>query len=248
MSISKVDTATNSASPSTSIAIAKANLSGLSDNDFVFISLMKDDNPGTWVASSGTVGWTITDQATIPISGRINTAIAYKYLTDVSSEPANWSFETTDSEEISAIAIALRGVDSSAPIDASPSHSVFFNDPTPDGEDIITNSGNAWVLTTCQIRSTTVTAFTQPSGFIFDADVYPTNDRAIQCLAHQPQAGAGAVSVGDWAFTDFDVSDDSLVRSIAIKAAPAELLRLPTLPVLPVMPELGRLGDGLGPT
>lgn len=222
MAISFVGAAVGSATGS-SFSVAKADITGLQDGDLVVAIVGKfDDDGGDF---SGPTGWTLTDQQTSTTGDDQRSCYAYKYLTDVASEPTTWDFSVTVTDPKGAVVAAFRGVDSTTPIDATATTTLGTSDMNPAAPDITTVTNGAFVVVMVTlVNGTAVLGYTggAPSGFTLADDVGVDNGTAefFAALAYKEQASAGLVSPGVWTNTGSGTPEWSS-RSIALKPATA---------------------------
>lgn len=214
--IQYVDTATG-AGNGTTVSIAKADLAGLSNNDLVVVALAHNEVAGaggSWTLS----GWTFVSQKTTTLGSDLNTAVAYKVITDVSGEAASWDFAVSASGDKSATAIALRGVNTSSPVDATVVAADGANNNQPDAPDITTNSNGAMVVSALHlIDPASIDMYASAPIGMINAGGSNQNgaDTAFTSIAYKDVPTSGAYAISNWLTDDSNLTSEHHTNTIA---------------------------------
>ena len=199
--ITLVDTATYTVSGIT-LAMAKADLSGLANGDLVVIHITMD-NDVLWTTNA--IGWTRVDELLTTAGNDMASAYLYKFMTDVSSEPNNWIAIGSTPKAAVAIVTAWRGVDSVAYLDASTTTTSGTNSGQPDSPDLTTANDGAMIIVSYHGSDPgEVLDFVgvAPSGFAtagYDS-VYGGSPRnsVMMAVGYLEKASAGLETIGSW--------------------------------------------------
>lgn len=210
-----VDGASGSTASGRTVSIAKADISGLADDDYVVVALSQDnDTGGNWTLS----GWTFVSQKNTIIGRDTNTALAYKHISDVSSEPTTWDFALTTTTEKAAAAIAIRNVDTSSPIDATVVDTEGTNDSTPDADDITTSTDGAMVVSSHNAADPATNPYTggAPSELTLGGSANGTNgDTSFSQIAYAVDSTAGSFTIGSWTTSPDNSTAEYHTKTIA---------------------------------
>ncbi len=199
--ISLVDSATYSVSSST-VAVAKADFTGLANGDFVLVHYSKD-NDLAWTTIA--TGFTKVDELLTTTGQGMTTGYFYKFMTDVSSEPSTWVFGNRQNKATAVVATAWRGVDTGGYLDASATTTSGTDDGQPDSPDITTSNNDAMIIVSYHgADPSNVADFVgvAPSGFATNGynSSYgggPKNS-AMTAVGYLEKASAGLETIGSW--------------------------------------------------
>ncbi|MBT6605361.1 hypothetical protein HOB36_09770 [Candidatus Bathyarchaeota archaeon] len=199
--ITLVDSATYSVSTAT-VAVAKADFTGLANGDFVLIHYSKD-NDLAWTTIA--TGFTKVDELLTTTGKDLTSGYFYKLMTDVSSEPSTWVFGNGSPKTTAVVATAWRGVDTGGYLDASATTTSGSNDGQPDSPDITTSNNDAMIIVSYHAADPgNIADFVgvAPSGFATNGYVSaygggPPNS-AMMAVGYLEKASAGLETINSW--------------------------------------------------
>jgi hypothetical protein len=150
MAISQVGTATTNSAFGANAEIEMTRPTGTTTDDLVCIVAHLDDNVGTLRVNES--GWTQDTQIQDAAGGDKSLTFAYKYISDIGSEPATYTVDYNNAASLSvrAICFTLRGVDSTNNLDtATQTNTGTTNSDTQDPAAITTLSNDCWAIVGC---------------------------------------------------------------------------------------------------
>ncbi|MCP4408275.1 MAG: hypothetical protein GY807_11045 [Gammaproteobacteria bacterium] len=173
---------------------------GVQDDDFLIMLSHRANDSGDFNTPSG---WTRHTAIDGPESaGRDRTTGIFTRV--ASSEPANYTLTHSDGggERWASAIVAYRGVDTTNPLDVTPSASHYTadkNDAAPANNSIATVTDDAWVVVLAGITHDDITSGLPPTGYTERVDHTGStiDHRQIQ-LADKEISSAGTESPGDW--------------------------------------------------
>lgn len=198
--------------------------SSLQDDDVLYAIICKDWNAGAgaWACS----GWTrLAEQSTVP--GRnFESAILRKVITSASGEPSTYTFTNgdSDSRNMCAIIIPVRGADTSTPEDATTTENAGTNNDNPDSPSITTNTDGALVIPVSCLAAASnsgLVTWSAPTGYTIAG---PAQNSAgglytEEAGAYLVKASAGSTGAISWNNTANDSTAEWHTYTIAVKPA-----------------------------
>lgn len=128
-----------------------------------------------------------------------NPRVGAVYSKIASSEPANWTIDLAGgvNQAMRGVTVALSGVDSGTPMDASVTDNDADDSDTHATPAIVTATNDAWVFSFIfgKQTSTSSGSRTAPSGYTEDID---TGGLSFILVAHKTVATAGTETPGTW--------------------------------------------------
>lgn len=191
--------------------------SGVQDGDVLLGFYHNPDDDPLTVALSGFTQIALIGDAT---ADDHKTGAWYRVA---SSEPSSYTFDSTGSgaNQTSAMIMALRGVDTSNPLDVAfvqGSHYIKYTDSSGAPAAITTVTNGAWVVIFTSVpNSTTITDFSGPSGYTQRGEVIG-NNRSAQVVTREI-ATAGAETPGSITLTGDTGTGDPASITLAIRPA-----------------------------
>ncbi|UCD24744.1 MAG: hypothetical protein JSW51_02165, partial [Gemmatimonadota bacterium] len=206
MAITHIETVTATAE-STTIGVGKASFADLQDGDvLVMLNYGYEESPyaGLPLTTEPPSGWTVLGAQRNTTGYDWHSAILYKVMTDVASEPASWDWTLAVASESTLVVSQFRGVDNSDPIDTMIDQ-VYLADSG--GVDVY--AGNNYAITDGAMAisaigfSHTVGAapliLTAPSGWTKAAQAeIISSDYATSAIAYKEFTAAGPVDTTEW--------------------------------------------------
>lgn len=212
---------TSNSGTGTQLSVARAGISGLADGDVVYVLCHKDQEAtNTFVASTGTTGWTQLKQNLWSSGGRNHGAALFrKVMTSVSGEPANWQFETSYSDDWSIIAWAVSGADTSTPENGTIAENAGQNSVNPDPAAVTTTVASTivYAMQGCTQFAGGIT-WGAPSGYTQAEAVMTAGNSAAQ-LCYKAESTAGSKDPGVFTNTSGDATGEYIVWTMAVAEA-----------------------------
>lgn len=140
----------------------------------------------------------------------VTSAYMFKHITDVSSEPTNWSFVLAGgAAPQAAVAGAFRKAKGSDPVGASGTTTTGTNDMTPDSPDITTLADGAMIVPMHGYGyNAAAPTGGAPSGYTLVALAQGgSTDRGGVAMAYKTKPTAGLDTIGSWTHTDNAVAE-----------------------------------------
>jgi hypothetical protein len=191
---------------------------GLADGDVVVIFASRDDDAGTL---TGPAGFTELASASTDSSRDLRLAVWRKVIADASSEPAAYTVTSSELQEFSIHAVAVRGVDNATPEDTTAATSTPATGsaslPSPE---VTTVTDGALVLRYCAATTNTSSAdqsLTAPGATSTVQPLVGSPGDMVAGVQHFALATAGASGVDAW--TRAHTDGPAILATVALRPA-----------------------------